>query len=271
MSGNYRIDATGITILKTTDYRGIRNFLVVGAIAAMSACSDSENSVDSNAPPQNANAVHKEITKLVDSIYQQGNVVNTLLTVNDSTKEGSYSVARGLANPAANEAMTAEHQFHIASMTKPFTATLLLQLVDEGHISLETTLGEAFGKTSLAELFPEHSFNSANADGVPVARMTINDIQQYKGISQGDNITIRQLTQHSHGMPDYLFDTPSGSESLAMLTILGSIGAPTPPDSPAPKQWTGVGLLEYYLSSDLPTQSFLGRERRITMEIQGHY
>src|SRR5436190_23127407 len=42
----------------------------------------------------------------------------------------------GLADLAANRAPSDSTVFHLASLTKPFAATVILQLVDEGKVSL---------------------------------------------------------------------------------------------------------------------------------------
>jgi len=224
------------------------------AALVLSACSGNGNTDEDEAAAMAEVAMARgELRPMLESFYQEDNIVNTMIAVNDGSQAGSFGLARGVANPAKNESMTADHQFHIASMTKPFTVTVLLQLIEDGQFSLDTTLDEVFGSTSLGQLFPQHSFTLANPADVEVAGMSINDLQQYSGEPQGQAITLRQLTQHSHGMPDLTFDAPLGGESLGGLTILGSVGAP---GVPVPRQWSTMDLLEYYLSSGLPSQSF---------------
>jgi len=53
---------------------------------------------------------------------------------------GDWQGAAGLANVETSEAMTPEHRFRIASVTKTFVAALVLQLVAEGALELD---GEA--------------------------------------------------------------------------------------------------------------------------------
>jgi D-alanyl-D-alanine carboxypeptidase len=57
-----------------------------------------------------------------------------------STPEGIWSGATGFADAAATVAMTPRHHFRIGSITKTFTAALVLQLVDEGRIALGDTI-----------------------------------------------------------------------------------------------------------------------------------
>jgi len=46
----------------------------------------------------------------------------------------------GIANPQTKERMTVQHQFRTASVTKTFTAVVVLQLIEEKHFSLDSTL-----------------------------------------------------------------------------------------------------------------------------------
>jgi len=228
-------------------------FMTIGAVVlCLSACSDNENSKTSVTQTQEITMARDELSMMLNSFYQPDNVVNTMIAINDGSEAGSYGFAQGVAKPTSNEAMTVDHQFHIASMTKPFTVTLLLQLIEEGRFSLDTTLEDIFGAAPLDQLFPQHRFTMQNPTDVEVASMSINDLQQFSGVSQGKEITLRQLTQHTHGMPDLTFDAPAGGQSLGILTIMGSVGAP---GVPAPRQWSAMQLLEYYLASGLPSQS----------------
>ncbi len=56
------------------------------------------------------------------------------------TADGTWIGAYGLAHPAAGVAMTADTHLRIGSVTKTFTATLLLQAVAAGDLTLEDTI-----------------------------------------------------------------------------------------------------------------------------------
>jgi D-alanyl-D-alanine carboxypeptidase len=77
--------------------------------------------------------------------------------------------ASGLAVKSPREKMTAQHRFRIASISKPMVATVVLQLVDEGKLSLDDTVSKW-----LPDLVPG-----------------------------GDSITVEQLLNHSSGLVDY--------------------------------------------------------------------
>jgi len=56
----------------------------------------------------------------------------------------SYSVAKGKADVSSGRKLQINDLFRIGSMTKPFVITVLLQLVDEGKLSLEDKLSKYF-------------------------------------------------------------------------------------------------------------------------------
>ncbi|MEU4836064.1 serine hydrolase domain-containing protein [Streptosporangium sp. NPDC023615] len=81
--------------------------------------------------------------------------------------------AAGFADLDARTPMRVDHRFRIASVTKTFTATIVLQLVRERRLTLGDTLGK---------LLP--------------------------GVLPGtDRVTVEQLLTHTSGIPDYLTDS----------------------------------------------------------------
>jgi len=75
----------------------------------------------------------------------------------------------GIANLATNAPVTSQTDFRLASVTKQFTAMCILQLVEKGDLTLDTTLTDIFPG------FPDY----------------------------GKTITIRHLLQHTSGLQDY--------------------------------------------------------------------
>ncbi len=76
----------------------------------------------------------------------------------------------GVADVPTKEPMTQDHRFRIGSITKSMVATVVLQLVDEGELSLTDTVGPL-----LPGLLPK-----------------------------GGSITMEQLLSHSSGLPNYI-------------------------------------------------------------------
>ena len=87
---------------------------------------------------------------------------------------GTWFGASGVANLENNTPLQPDDRFEIGSITKTFVATTVLQLVEEGKLNLEDTL---------TTLLPE----SITAD-----------------IANSENITVRQLLQHTSGITDYV-------------------------------------------------------------------
>lgn len=81
---------------------------------------------------------------------------------------GSWTSAAGLADIAGNTPASTEMTWPLRSVTKSYTVTLILQLVDDGLISLDDTIGEY----------------------VP-------------GVTDGDAITLRELANMTSGNADY--------------------------------------------------------------------
>ncbi len=67
--------------------------------------------------------------------------------------EGSWVKAKGLSNIATDEPMKLENHFRMGSVTKTFTGTVVLKLVEQGKINLDS---------SLAYYLPQYNFQKAD-------------------------------------------------------------------------------------------------------------
>lgn len=86
--------------------------------------------------------------------------------------ETVYAGGRGLADIEAREPVTPQSVFRLGSITKQFTAALVLQLVDEGLISLDDPL---------SRFFPDYPQPGAGATVAQLLNHT-SGIQSYTGI-----------------------------------------------------------------------------------------
>jgi D-alanyl-D-alanine carboxypeptidase len=93
------------------------------------------------------------------------------------------NVAQGNAT-----ALVAGDAFEIQSTTKPLTAALVLTFVDDGRITLDTPLGMVLPATDTRGLLV------------------------ISGHDYGPELTVRQLLQHTAGLPDYWNDGPFGDD-----------------------------------------------------------
>jgi D-alanyl-D-alanine carboxypeptidase len=94
------------------------------------------------------------------------------------TPHRTVKVRAGYGNKADKTPVPWNARFRIGSLTKAYVAATVLQLVGEGHLALETTVDNVLPG---------------------VVRGNGND---------GRRITVRQLLQHTSGLPNYVRDLP---------------------------------------------------------------
>lgn len=165
----------------------------------------------------------------------------------------TYRQASGIADGGSRTPMTPDHQFYIESITKTFTATIVLQLAEEGRLGengLEATLGEL-------EVFPPE---------------VLDQLHRIEGRSYGADITVGQLVRHRTGMKNFTYDDEGGqvadypgrpfapNSMLGVLLgdpenglagLLGKIQARLPEGRSAARQ-----LAEHGLPEDLEADSY---------------
>ena len=108
---------------------------------------------------------------ILDELVADGTIPGAVLSVS-IPGQGVWNGASGVSERAAGTAMTTDTRLRIASISKVFTAVVVLQLAEEGVITLDDPM---------AKWLP---------DLVPA----------------GELITVRNLLQHTSGLYDYLED-----------------------------------------------------------------
>lgn len=162
------------------------------------------------------NPSHTLDTLLSSELSQSIPVHSAIAMVKDPERHYTWTGSAGLADPDANEAMTDEHRFRIASVTKPMTAVLILRLMEEGLLELDSSVWYYLGDESNIDFDSLH---------------TIGDN------SYGRAITLRQLLSHTGGLPDYVFDGPINLLGLTEFMTY----ALTHPD----KQWIPYEMVQW--------------------------
>ncbi len=150
--------------------------LVVCFTAILLSSCEKETIIPENKPfPED---LEKKIEAAVEEVFLQSNTPGIIALI---AIEGydDLIVKRGVSDIAAQEPMNENHYFRIASNTKTFSGQAILMLVDEGKISLDSTI---------AYYLPE--FN----------------------IPKGDEITVRMLGRMRSGLFDYSYDEALGME-----------------------------------------------------------
>ncbi len=84
------------------------------------------------------------------------------------TREGTWTKTYGVADPSTNVPMSTDMHMRIGSVTKTFTGTLILQLAEDGKLSLEDTIDK-----------------------------------YYPGIPNGNAVTLRMLANMTSGIASY--------------------------------------------------------------------
>jgi CubicO group peptidase (beta-lactamase class C family) len=103
-----------------------------------------------------------------------------------------YEAAHGVLNAETGVDATVDSLYHIASITKPITATIAMQLVDEGKLDLDAPV---------TRYLPE--FTAADR-------------------AAAKRVTVRQLTTHQSGIDgDFFHETSRGEDRIARLLDAG--------------------------------------------------
>lgn len=109
---------------------------------------------------------------------------NCILFIKDTKNGFDFSKAIGL-DTAEGEAVTVNHRFRIGSITKLFTATIILQLAEEGLLNLE-------------DLY----LNLLNEENKKI----LSSLHIYNGVDYSSSISLHHLLSHSSGLRDYFSD-----------------------------------------------------------------
>lgn len=136
--------------------RGLSVFIVAVLVLAAASCGGP------SFPQETTEAFSGELDRVMLTYDIPGAVAGVWVP-----SRGTWFVARGEADVKTGVPVKTGDEFRIASITKTFTATMVLILADEGKLSLDDKLSEY----------------------VP-------------GIANSENITIRQLLNHTSGISD---------------------------------------------------------------------
>lgn len=175
--------------------RIIRALILISAILCLPAhiCAQEAN-----------NRFKQQLEPMIEQALKQGNVPGFAIAIVQN-QQVVYAAGFGVKNLTnKNEKITPQSLFHMASVTKPFVATSIMQLWEQGKIDLESPLIKY----------------------LPYFRMKD---ERYKAI------TIRQMLSHVSGMPDvedYEWEKPQYDDgaleryvrSLANLSLIAAPG-----------------------------------------------
>jgi CubicO group peptidase (beta-lactamase class C family) len=122
-------------------------------------------------------------TARLDELAAEANVPGAVLGIWSDGQE--ILAAHGVLNAATQVPVTTDSVFQVGSITKLWTATMIMQLVDEGLLSLDTTVSEV----------------------LPGERLGTADV--------GGQVTVRHLLTHTSGIDGDVFtDTGRGDDCV---------------------------------------------------------
>ena len=158
---------------------------VVAALAAVlvSSCggggdSQEDSAADTTSAGGGQQASTADLDAALKKSFRESDAPGVVAAV--QTPDYTWVRALGVADRASKEPMTPEMHHRIGSVTKTFTATLLLQAQAEGLLSLDDTID-----------------------------------QYVKGVPNGDKITLRQMANMTSGIASYTENDQWGKEVFA--------------------------------------------------------
>jgi D-alanyl-D-alanine carboxypeptidase len=148
-------------------------------------------------------ALTSTVATIVEQALDAAPSVPGICVAIDHPERGLIAVARGTADPTTGEPLTSDHAARIASCTKTFVASTVLQLAGQGRLSLE-----------------QRAIELAPADIVPL-------VAEFE---HGASITVRQLLRHRSGLVDHTlfpeFVAPTDRQWTAAEQLAIAVGKP---------------------------------------------
>ncbi len=139
--------------------------------------------------------VHTRLTAVLDTLVSRRRSHHANLAIVSGDGQRRWSAAAGDAGPHG-PALTPDTPFFIASITKRFIITLVLQAHERGELHLDDPIVEHLPATV--------------TDGLHL----------FKGTDHTPQITVRHLASHTSGLPDH-FEKPREGRSLFELLAAG--------------------------------------------------
>lgn len=160
---------------RTSMRRGVGALAVAGALTVggalpADAATGPAAAPVSEAPGEARGGPHEGVARVLDAIVTDG-TPGVLARVDGA--DGAWQRSAGVGNRKTGRPRLAHDRFRVGSVTKPFTATVLLQLAAEGELSLDD----------------------------PVQKWLPGLVQNAR--YDGNKITLRQLLNHTSGIFNY--------------------------------------------------------------------
>lgn len=133
--------------------------------------------------------IKEKFDSLVQNLLSKKNINHAIAGIASGDDSIRLISAAGVADENGTP-MQKNTPFFIASITKLFISTAVMNLYEDGKLSLED---------SISKHLPEK---------------LINNIHKLNGVDYSNRITVQHLLSHSSGLPDWIEDRPKGGKSF---------------------------------------------------------
>lgn len=134
--------------------------------------------------------IANKLQSVLDKQIGKGNVYNVVAAVQSHDRSIDFVGSAGIADAHTGAAMTQDTPYFIASVTKMYTAALVMRLHEENLVDLDAPISK-YLPASLTRA-----------------------IHVYKGTDYSDQIKVSELIAQTSGLPDHETDKPKGGKSV---------------------------------------------------------
>lgn len=145
--------------------------------------------LDDQTKPVLAGGAAERLQDLLRHLMSKKQVKHTIVAVESDDRDFRWFGAAGDANPDGTP-MRTDIPFHIASIDKLYTASIVMKLHERGHVGLDEPISNYLPQTLFSGL------------------------HRLDGVDYTDMITVRHLLGHTSGLADCFEDRPKGGRSL---------------------------------------------------------
>jgi D-alanyl-D-alanine carboxypeptidase len=143
-----------------------------------------------------SNDLNQTLEYLVSDLVKNDKALkNCLLSVKKGDGSFAWSGAAGMASQDGQILMNKDNLIFIASITKLYTATVIMRMYEEGLLALDDPISKYLPKG------------------------LIKGIHVYNGKDYSSKITIKQLLSHTSGIADYYSEKSNDGKSLYDLFL----------------------------------------------------
>jgi D-alanyl-D-alanine carboxypeptidase len=136
------------------------------------------------------NGVSYKLRAALAAQIGKGDVHSVVAAVQSHDQKINFVGAAGIADPSTGAVMTPDTPYFIASVTKMYTAAIIMRLYEQKRLDLEAPISE-YLPASLTQA-----------------------IHIYKGNDYSERIKVCELISQSSGLADYEADKPKGGKSV---------------------------------------------------------